>query len=98
MATPSNAGVAFSQSRRWPAARQPSDMTRKEARSTMVVKNVRKKTCAGNQRMQASSRNRSNTLTTNNWTRAWDSERATGDVSLMGNSWVATGGGDLEGI
>ena len=38
------------------AARQPTAMPRMHASSTVLVKNVRNKTCEGNQRMQVSSR------------------------------------------
>src|SRR6516225_2756402 len=40
-------------------------MPRKQARSTTLVKKVRKSTCAGNQRMQANSRNRISRLIRN---------------------------------
>src|SRR5688572_28530145 len=38
------------------AARQPTAIPRMQASSTVLVKNVRNKTCEGNQRMQVSSR------------------------------------------
>ena len=47
------------------AARQPTDIPRNVASSTMLVKNVRKTTVLANQRMQASSRNRIRKLTRN---------------------------------
>ena len=45
-------------SRRRDAARQPTDIPRKHAISTMFVKNVRKTTVLPNQRMHASSKKR----------------------------------------
>ncbi len=41
-----------------PAARQPTDIPRKQAISTRFVKNVRNTTVLPNQRMQASSKKR----------------------------------------
>ena len=51
--------------RRLDAARQPTEMPRNAASSTMLVKNVRNTTVLPNQRMQASSRNRMRKLTRN---------------------------------
>src|SRR6266568_1848452 len=67
MARPNKTGVAASQFRVWPAAKQPTDIPRKQASSTVFVKNVKKRTWAGNHRMQASSRNRISQLITNKY-------------------------------
>ena len=50
-------GNSISQSRELFAARQPTDMPRKQAMSTMFVKNCRNTTYTLNQRMQVSSQN-----------------------------------------
>ena len=47
------------------AARQPADMPKNVARSTMLVKNVRLGTMLPNQRIQASSKNRTRKLIRN---------------------------------
>src|SRR5947207_493713 len=51
--------------RRFEAARQPTEMPRNAASSTMLVKKVRKTTVLANQRMHASSMNRIRKLTRN---------------------------------
>src|SRR5262245_59167646 len=60
-------------------------MPRNAASSITLVKKVRNSTCAGNQRMQASSRNRTSTLATNTsrrWRmRAHSNERGPASVS-----------------
>ncbi len=55
----------FMNDHRRPAARQPTETPRKQAISTMLVKNVRKITVLPNQRMHASSKKRIKKLITN---------------------------------
>src|SRR5437764_439762 len=69
MAIVSSTGVSTRKSRARRAARHPSDMPRKQASRMVLVKKVKKRTWAGNQRIQASSRKRSNRLIKNNSTR-----------------------------
>ena len=66
-------GVAASQFQRRRAARQPQDMPRKQAIRTTLVKNCRKMTFAENQRMQASSKNRTRNPTRKRLRLCWRS-------------------------
>src|SRR5882672_1860702 len=61
------------------------DIPRKQASRTVLVKKVKKSTCAGNQRMQASSRNRISQLTRNKYPVARTLEVGAG---ARGSAWL----------
>ena len=61
------------------AARQPTDTPRKQAISTMLVKNPRKMTMLPNQRIHVSSKNRIRKLTRNSSTVARRIPRGSSD-------------------
>ena len=71
------------------AARQPTEMPRIDASSTVFVKNVRNRTCDGNQRMQVSSRksvrklirNKSNVILRSGWKHSTRNSTPGGDVA-----------------
>ena len=90
MAITSSTGVSTTKSCVRRAARHPSDMPRKQASRMVLVKKVRSSTCAGNQRIQASSRKRISTLIRNSSARARDCDRASCLVSKTALISVAT--------